>query len=285
MLIRILFLVLAVTCIASVEAQNLNGIWRGKLTQDPGGCYPVYFLELQISALDHNSISGNSYDFFDKTRFVRLDFSGRYNATTKRLVIIESKVLTFQIPRDCVPCIKTYDLSYTNNGKEEFLTGDWKGFEMERRAVCPPGRITLQRVMQSEFPVQVRQNDTLARIQQSLKLQPREKDVLQTYQLDTSDIKIDIYDNAEIDDDTVSVFLNNTLLLYKKRLTDKALTLKLQAFPGTEYELMMYADNLGKIPPNTALMIITAGQKRYELRVVSSEQKSAVVRFVYQPKQ
>jgi len=139
--------------------------------------------------------------------------------------------------------------------------------------------------MQSEFPVQVRQNDTLARIQQSLKLQPREKDVLQTYQLDTSDIKIDIYDNAEIDDDTVSVFLNNTLLLYKKRLTDKALTLKLQAFPGTEYELMMYADNLGKIPPNTALMIITAGQKRYELRVVSSEQKSAVVRFVYQPKQ
>jgi len=48
---------------------------------------------------------------------------------------------------------------------------------------------------------------------------------------------------------------------------------------------MMYADNLGKIPPNTALMIITAGQKRYELRVVSSEQKSAVVRFVYQPKQ
>ena len=285
MLIRILFLLLAVTCIASGEAQNLNGIWRGKLTQVPGGCYPVYFLELQISALDHNSISGNSYDFYDKTRFVRLDFSGRYNATTKRLVIIESKVLTFQIPRDCVPCIKTYDLSYTNNGKEEFLTGDWKGFEMERRAVCPPGRITLQRVMQSEFPVQVRQNDTLARIQQSLKLQPREKDVLQTYQLDTSDIKIDIYDNAEIDDDTVSVFLNNTLLLYKKRLTDKALTLKLQAFPGTEYELMMYADNLGKIPPNTALMIITAGQKRYELRVVSSEQKSAVVRFVYQPKQ
>jgi hypothetical protein len=35
-----------------------------------------------------------------------------------------------------VPCIKTYDLSYTNNGKDEFLTGDWKGFEMERRAIC-----------------------------------------------------------------------------------------------------------------------------------------------------
>jgi hypothetical protein len=71
--------------------QNLNGIWRGKLTQDPGGCYPAYFLELQISAFDHNNISGNSYDFYDKARYVRLDFNGRYNATTKRLVIIESK--------------------------------------------------------------------------------------------------------------------------------------------------------------------------------------------------
>jgi hypothetical protein len=193
--------------------------------------------------------------------------------------------LTFQIPRDCVPCIKTYELAYTKNGADEFLTGEWKGFEMERRAVCPPGKITLQRVMQPEFPVQVRQNDTLARIQQSLKLKDRQKEVMQTYQLDTTDVKIDLYDNAEIDDDTVTVFLNNTLLLYRKRLTDKALTLQFHAYPGTEYELMMYADNLGRIPPNTALMVITAGKKRYELRVISSEQKSAVVKFVYQPSQ
>jgi len=273
------------TVLFSAHAQNLNGIWRGKLTQDPGGCYPVYYLELQISVIDHNNISGNSYDFYDKARYVRLDFSGRFNAQTKRLVIIESKVLNFQIPRDCVPCIKTYDLTYTRNGNDEFLTGDWKGFEMERRAVCPPGKITLQRMLQSEFPTEIRQNDTLARIQKSLKLQQREKDVVQTYKLDTSAIKIDLYDNAEIDDDTISLFLNNTLLLYKKRLTDKALTLSVQAFPGTEYELMMYADNLGRIPPNTALMVITAGTKRYELRVASSEQKSAVVKFVYLPSQ
>jgi hypothetical protein len=143
----------------------------------------------------------------------------------------------------------------------------------------------LQRMVNAEFPVEVRQNDTLARIQQQLQLKPREKEVVQTYQLDTSHIKIELYDNAEIDNDTVSVFLNNTLLLYKKRLTDKALPLVVNAFPGTEYELMMYAENLGSIPPNTALMVITSGKKRYELRVASSEQKSAVVKFVYNPPQ
>ncbi|HYF30037.1 MAG TPA: hypothetical protein VD993_02855 [Chitinophagaceae bacterium] len=267
-----------------LNAQNLNGIWRGKLTPEAGGCFPVYYLELQISEIN-NVISGNAYDYYDKTRFVRLDFNGRFNTTTKRLVLIEEKILTVQIPRDCFPCIKTYDLTYSQNGKDEFLTGDFKGHGADRRLACPPGRIVLQRMMQSEFPVQVRQNDTLARIQQAIQLKPREKEVVQTYILDTSHIKIELYDNAEIDNDTVSVFLNNTLLLYKKRLTDKALPLTVSAFPGTEYELMMYAENLGSIPPNTALMVITSGKKRYELRVSSSEQKSAVVKFVYQPPQ
>jgi hypothetical protein len=268
-----------------LNAQNLNGIWRGKLTPEAGGCFPVYYLELQISVIDNNAISGNAYDYFDKTRFVRLDFNGRFNALTKRLVLIESTVLNQQIPRDCFACIKTYDLTYSQNGKDEFLTGDFKGHGVDRRMACPPGRIVLQRMLVPEFPVEIRQNDTLARIQKQIQLKPREKDVVQTYLLDTSHIKIELYDNAEIDNDTVSVFVNNTLLLYKKRLTDKALPLTFTAFPGQEYELMMYAENLGSIPPNTALMVITAGKKRYELRVSSSEQKSAVVRFVYNPVQ
>ena len=107
------------------------------------------------------------------------------------------------------------------------------------------------------------------------------KEIVQTVLVDTPHIKIELYDNAEIDDDTVSVFLNNTLLLHKKRLTDKPLVLSISAFPNTDYELMMYAENLGRIPPNTSLMIVTAGKKRYEMRISSNEQKNAVVRFRY----
>lgn len=278
--------IIAIFCLLAssvLSAQDLNGIWRGTLTPENGGCFPVYNLELQIS-FANNLISGNAYDYYDKSRFVRLDFNGRFNATTKRLVLIEEKILNAQIPRECFACIKTYDLVYSQSGTSEFLTGDFKGHGADKRMLCPPGRIRLQRMLTPEFPVEVKQNDTLAKIQQSLQLKPREKEIVKTYQIDTSHLKIEIYDNAEIDNDTVSVFLNNTLLLYKKRLTDRALPLVINAFPGTEYELMMYAENLGTIPPNTALMVITSGKQRYELRVSSSEQKSAVVKFVYAPK-
>jgi hypothetical protein len=265
-------------------SQNLAGIWRGKRTQVSGGCFPEYFIELHVTYAGSNiMILGNAYNYYDKDRFTKINFTGRYNPATKRMVIIENLVLQFNVPSHCIPCIKTYDLNYTKNDSVEAFIGEWKGHEMGNNNICPPGRIQLNRETSSIFPVDVFQSDTLNKIQKSLNLNDREKEVIKELVFDTSQIRIDIYDNAEIDDDTVSVFLNNTLLLHKKRLTASALSLQVTAYPNTDYELMMYADNLGKIPPNTSLMIITAGTKRYELRISSSEKKSAVVRFRYLP--
>jgi hypothetical protein len=50
----------------------------------------------------------------------------------------------------------------------------------------------------------------------------------------------------------------------------------------TVQEVIMVGENLGSIPPNTALMIITAGTKRYQLYLTSDEQKNAMVRFIYE---
>jgi hypothetical protein len=269
-------------CHLGLQAQNLNGVWRGKRTQGSGGCFPEYSLELHITYAGDNSVMGNAYNFYDRERFTRINFTGRYNPQTKRLVIIENAILQYNVPSHCIPCIKTYDLVWTMNTSEEGLNGEWKGHEVGNANVCPPGKIFLARQTEAIFPVEVFQSDTLSAIQKKMKLQQREKELIQTIAIDTPQIKIELYDNAEIDDDTVSVFLNNTLLLHKKRLTDKALTLNINAFPNTDYEIMMYAENLGKIPPNTSLMIITAGKKRHEVRIASNEQKSAVVRFRYQ---
>jgi hypothetical protein len=44
-------------------------------------------------------------------------------------------------------------------------------------------------------------------------------------------------------------------------------------------EITMFADNLGSIPPNTALMIVNDGKKRHELRLTSNLEKSATIRI------
>ncbi|MBO9562237.1 MAG: hypothetical protein J7621_05655 [Niastella sp.] len=278
---RFLFVFLMVICSGSLAAQSLTGIWRGKRTQGSQGCFPEYFLELHIYYSNETTMMGNAYSYVDNKQFTKVNFTGRYNPLNKRMVISESAVLQYSVPANCIPCIKVYDLTWSKNGVEEVLLGDWRGHEMGNNNACPPGKISLNRVSVPTFPVDIYQSDTLLKLQQNLKLQSREKEVVQTVVIDSPTVKIELYDNAEIDDDTVSVLLNNTLLLHKKRLTDKPLPLQFTAFPNTEYELMMYAENLGRIPPNTALMVITVGKKRYEVRLSSSEQKSAVVKFKY----
>jgi len=267
-----------------LRAEDLNGIWKGTLTQGPGGCYARYYIELQIN-FSSNNIIGRAYDYYDTSRYVKMSFTGRYNPQTHRMVLIENKVLQYNIPFDCAPCMKTYDLTYAKNGNLETLTGEWKGHLADRQNACPPGRVSLTRADHSDFPVDIEQSDTLVALQQTLHLQPRKEDLFKTVVVDSPRIKIELYDNAEIDNDTVTVLVNNKLLLYRQMLTDKPLTIYFNAFPGVEYELLMYADNLGTIPPNTALMIVTTGKKKLEVFLSSSEEKTAAVKFVYRPKE
>ncbi|MBC7889045.1 MAG: hypothetical protein H7Z13_14305 [Ferruginibacter sp.] len=109
----------------------------------------------------------------------------------------------------------------------------------------------------------------------------RSNDIIKTIEIDHSSFKVDLYDNGDIDGDSVSLFYNGKLLLSHKRLSDKPITLTLNAGTGKEInELTMYAENLGEIAPNTALMIVTDGDRRYEVRIASDLKKSGTIRFV-----
>ncbi len=111
----------------------------------------------------------------------------------------------------------------------------------------------------------------------------RRKDIIKTIPISQETFKIDFYDNGEIDGDSISVFYNGRLVLSHQRLSDKPISLKLSLDDLTgDNVVTMYAENLGTIPPNTALMIVTDGDKRYEVRITSDTEKSGSVVFVHQ---
>lgn len=94
-------------------------------------------------------------------------------------------------------------------------------------------------------------------------------------------IELRFYDNAEIDGDSIAIYLNNQLLYEHVLLSDKPYTIKLPvASLQPANELVMVAENLGSIPPNTSLMVAMIDGKRYEARLESTEQSSALIRFV-----
>jgi hypothetical protein len=111
----------------------------------------------------------------------------------------------------------------------------------------------------------------------------RQNELVKTITVNTTEVTVDLYDNGTIDNDTVSVYLDKKLVVSKQRLTEKAITVKLKLDEENDYhELVMVAENLGEIPPNTSLMVVRAGDKQYEVRITSTEQKNAVVIFKYE---
>lgn len=117
--------------------------------------------------------------------------------------------------------------------------------------------------------------------------QSRRKNIIRTFYTNSSSLIIDIYDNGEIDGDSITLLFNEKILLLKQMLKSKPISFKLDIDSNNKdgSELVMYAENLGIIPPNTALMIITDAKKRYEVRVSSDLQQSGAIRFVLQKPQ
>ena len=254
-------------------AQDINGIWKGRLVMEPGGCFPVYNIELQLAVVG-TKITGVSYHFSDTSNFVKETFEGTI-LPDKSVSITELGVTTFQIPADCIPCIKKYTLTYhKGSGPEEQLRGSWAGRTMDNKSACPPGTIVLIRYDKSSFKPEMRLPPELTK---------RKVELVKEIRVDTGLIRIDFYDNGQIDGDTISVWVNGMPVASRKHLSAKpvSITVKIDQ-KKTEQEVIMVGENLGSIPPNTALMIVNAGNQRYQLYLTSDESKNAMVRFIYE---
>lgn len=103
----------------------------------------------------------------------------------------------------------------------------------------------------------------------------RENPVIKKIQTEATTMLIELYDNGQVDGDTVSIYHNNELIISRAGISEKPVSFKIKVDArNPHHELIMVAENLGSIPPNTSLMVITANKKRYEIFISSSEQKN-----------
>ena len=109
-------------------------------------------------------------------------------------------------------------------------------------------------------------------------LKERENRIAKVIEAEGDEITIELYDHGQIDNDTITVYHNKQAVAVKKRLCHQPITFKIKVDPSRpRNEFVMVAENLGAIPPNTALMIITVGKQRHEVTITSTEQKNAMV--------
>lgn len=111
------------------------------------------------------------------------------------------------------------------------------------------------------------------------KLESRTTKEQKVLQVKSNKLRVELFDDGEIDNDIVSVFFNRKMIVDNKSLTVNGYVFNLDLVEGKTNELVLYADNLGTIPPNTALMVITDGVSRYEIRLAADLKNNASIRF------
>jgi ligand-binding sensor domain-containing protein len=111
-------------------------------------------------------------------------------------------------------------------------------------------------------------------------VQDRKVEVKDTLYSATREVEIWIWDAQKIDGDTISLMLNGKFVLENHGLTKhpKKIRATLQADNNS---IVLYAHNLGKIPPNTATISIIDLGKQKEITLMSDMKRSQSVIVVH----
>lgn len=275
---------------STILAQDYKGIWTGHLRAE---VYDATVLNmnyiLHVKDQNQNIINGKAYLYRNNPLKAEgaLDFIGVFNGS--ELKIKELKILYSRIPADTARflCIKDLELTLSKEKGLENLNGTFTGAG-ENTLPCYPGKAYLQRLNsdnQDEIPQQLLTN---------LLLDDRDPNVfMQTklarpivLEVTNNVIELEIGDYLREDGDIISVYHNRRQFIKNLPIVNKKSIHTLRLNRDTElHEIILYAENLGRIPPNTSTLKVFDGTKEHLIQITSSKEVSAVVYLRYNPTQ
>ncbi len=109
----------------------------------------------------------------------------------------------------------------------------------------------------------------------------RKIETIQSVYYKADSLVLTLYDNGVVDGDTVSVLMNGEVIMPMVGLSTRAVrkTIYITKQMPDSIQLIMYAENLGSIPPNTGLLVVHDGEDIYEIRFSGDYTKNAAIVF------
>ncbi|GAB2822733.1 hypothetical protein [Ferruginibacter profundus] len=287
----------------AIYAQDLTGTWEGNV----GGNYcKIVIYHVNDSCFGYTYDTGMGY--------CKADFTGTYNDSTKKL---KGKNTDF-IERTALHALSVYHLTYSKRGNEEYLRGRAAAKTAGAKILSfgLPIPVTYRKISDKidstafiaaklffyndnkDRPVTAAENIAIPKAEPSkdsmaipagkpavdLKTikEGRTSQLAKTIETTADSIKLILYDNGEIDGDTVTVFDNGKIVAERLALSLKPYEINIPLNKNTGFHnIELMANNLGSIPPNTAYMLILAGKERYELRLSSDFSVNAQLNIQY----
>jgi len=287
-----------------LQAQNISGSWYGRADVMMEGNNNNYLVEMVIKQ-DGKEIEGVMGYYFKNT-YQSFIVRGTYNTKNRMVEIKDIPLMYFRSATSMpsVVCPMDFQAQLLVSKVKTQLKGNFLRDE-RYRYTCPD----LEIVFFKDFnetntdsilketvgvkkiwspvldevvvtPALVAEKKEATPEPELKKFSDRKPFLINEIEVESDSIRVTLYDNGDIDGDTVSVFYNKVPILQHQGLDAQGVNIYIKLDPFTTvHELSLFAENLGTIPPNTALMIITDGINRFELFSTSNLSLNGTVRI------
>jgi hypothetical protein len=256
---------------AKLAAQDITGTWEGNygrsfLMQRPEKLVVELFL--------HNDsvLTGATHLYYRNKKYEHYSIKGVYRRADSAVSFSEDSVIALKLGLLETNCMGRYKTKLVVTDTTLRLEGSWKD---KSRSIfrCPGSTVWLSKRLPAE-------GKTITRLPAITSRSTDIQSIIEIKKAEMDSIKIEVYDNGEIDNDTVSVVYNDDMVVNKQRISATPITFFITLSASAPLsKIKLVAESLGNIPPCTAYMVVTTRLKRYEVSLSSDFYKNGVVEF------
>ncbi len=264
-----IFLAKPTTSRRSAELPAHLGQWTGHLSQSDRAYGFYYQLSLDPGGTGQSYIVSESSGGSARHRLTwAMDNAGN-NIRIQEVEVAERSDPKWKW------CIKSTELSLRKEDLRWVLEGNWEGFiegRSDMGGACAPGAVFLEKPMLPKSVVQESTQQSEAYATE----QGRRVVVGNVIQVARPDIRIRVWDNGVVDGDVATIFLNGKRILHRHKVAKHkySLPVKLEADNNV---LVLHAESLGSVPPNTVAVSVFDGVKEQVVVLCSNLEESGAI--------
>lgn len=297
------------------QVQGIKGSWFGSADVLLGGSHNNYLVELDLKQ-SNNEIKG-IISYYFRESYQTFYVKGTYDQRTREVIIKDVPITYFRASAnngvECIMDLKAVLTAsrvstsikglFTTKGKYKYTCPDIAfdfvyGESLNTDSLIEKFAAIKKIWRPSEEDVVV--NESKVYVPDSVDLKVKEpsaekmeaqkileeftkrKEVVvgQEIFVNSDSVRLTFYDNGIVDGDSISVFFNKAPVSTHQLLSERGIVFYVVLDPDKEYnEISMFAENLGTIAPNTALMVLTDGTTRHEIFLSSSLTQNSTIRI------
>jgi hypothetical protein len=263
------FFVLASFFATAQTNSNLTGVWRGVMKDS----LSTFNYMLRILKIDNGQVTGTGLSG-NQTLYCETSIKG--TLANGHLIIYEAEIVRTNYKFKENVCLLGMDLSLNS----KTLTGTFRPVTNE--ATCLPGVAALVFEIEPEIlpKTEVATPASKPAPVAAPPVQERKLALIKELIIDADSASIQLFDNGIVDGDQITLTDNNKQVFANALLSTQPLKYGINNKETNTHAISFVAENLGSIPPNTGLMVITANRQRWEINFSSDFAKTSYVRIV-----